>query len=113
MRPQQFHEPAPFRQIELPPAVLKSAALRLVTPPCNRIKFRFFCSGKQFARRVMAHRIAAKITGVAGYVPPKVMTNADFEKIVDTSDDWIRTRTGIQDRHVAARSTATSHMATE
>ena len=61
----------------------------------------------------MSHRIAAKITGVAGYVPPKVMTNADFEKIVETSDEWIRTRTGIRERHVAERGTATSHMATE
>ncbi len=41
----------------------------------------------------MSHRIAAKITGVAGYVPPKVMTNADLEKIVETNDEWIRTRT--------------------
>jgi len=61
----------------------------------------------------MSHRIAAKITGVAGYVPPKVMTNADLEKIVETSDEWIRTRTGIRERHVAAKGTATSHMATE
>jgi len=37
----------------------------------------------------MSHRIAAKITGVAGYVPPKVMTNADLEKIVATNDEWI------------------------
>jgi len=41
----------------------------------------------------MSHRIAAKITGVAGYVPPKVLTNADLEKLVDTNDEWIRTRT--------------------
>lgn len=61
----------------------------------------------------MSHRIAAKITGVAGYVPPKVMTNADFEKIVETSDEWIRTRTGIRERHVVEKGTATSHMAAE
>src|SRR3981081_1787759 len=61
----------------------------------------------------MSHRIAAKITGVAGYVPPKVMTNADLEKIVETNDEWIRTRTGIRERHVAENGTATSHMATE
>ena len=61
----------------------------------------------------MSHRIAAKITGVAGYVPPKVMTNADFEKILDTSDEWIRTRTGIRERHVAEKGVATSHMAVE
>ena len=61
----------------------------------------------------MSHPIAAKITGVAGYVPPKVMTNADFEKIVDTSDEWIRTRTGIRERHVVERGMASSHLATE
>ena len=61
----------------------------------------------------MPHRIAAKITGVAGYLPPKVMTNADFEKILDTSDEWIRTRTGIRERHIVEKGSATSHMATE
>src|SRR5436190_22899843 len=61
----------------------------------------------------MSHRLAAKITGVAGYVPPKVMTKADLEKIVATNDEWIRTRTGIRERHVAENGTATSHMATE
>jgi len=60
----------------------------------------------------MSHRIPAKITGVAGYLPPKVMTNADFEKIVDTNDRWIRERTGIRERHIAERGVATSHMAT-
>jgi 3-oxoacyl-[acyl-carrier-protein] synthase-3 len=61
----------------------------------------------------MPHRIAAKITGVAGYLPPKVMTNADFEKILDTSDEWIRTRTGIRERHIVGTGKATSDMATE
>jgi 3-oxoacyl-[acyl-carrier-protein] synthase III len=61
----------------------------------------------------MSHRIAAKITGVSGYVPPKVMTNADFEKIVETNDEWIRTRTGIRERHIAENGLASSHLATE
>src|ERR1700738_5261271 len=61
----------------------------------------------------MAHRIAAKITGVSGYVPPKVLTNADMEKFVATNDEWIRTRTGIRERHVVEKGTATSHLATE
>src|SRR5271156_2703932 len=61
----------------------------------------------------MSHRIAAKITGVAGYVPPKVLTNADLEKMVDTNDEWIRTRTGIRERHVVENGAATSDMATE
>jgi len=61
----------------------------------------------------MSQRIAAKITGVAGYVPPRVVTNADMEKIVDTTDDWIRTRTGIRERHFAAPGVASSHLGTE
>lgn len=61
----------------------------------------------------MSHRIAAKITGVAGYVPPRTMTNDDLAKIVETNDEWIRTRTGIRERHVVDKGMATSHMATE
>jgi 3-oxoacyl-[acyl-carrier-protein] synthase III len=61
----------------------------------------------------MSRRIAAKITGVAGYVPPKVLTNADLEKIVDTNDEWIRTRTGIRERHIVESGKATSDLATE
>ncbi|HMD38559.1 MAG TPA: beta-ketoacyl-ACP synthase III [Candidatus Acidoferrum sp.] len=61
----------------------------------------------------MSHRIAAKISGVAGYVPPKVLTNADLEKMVATNDEWIRSRTGILERHIADSATATSHLATE
>jgi 3-oxoacyl-[acyl-carrier-protein] synthase-3 len=61
----------------------------------------------------MGKRIAAKITGVAGYLPPRVMTNADLEKIVDTTDEWIRTRTGIRERRVVDKGMAASHMATE
>ena len=61
----------------------------------------------------MSHRIAAKISGVAGYVPPKVLTNADLEKMVATNDEWIRSRTGIRERHIAENGTASSHLATE
>ena len=61
----------------------------------------------------MSHRIAAKITGVAGFVPPRIQTNADLAQIVDTNDEWIRTRTGIRERHVADPGVASSHMATE
>ena len=42
----------------------------------------------------------ATITAVSHYVPDKVLTNADLEKIVDTTDEWIRTRTGISERRV-------------
>ena len=61
----------------------------------------------------MGRRIAAKITGVAGHLPPRVVTNADFEKTMDTTDEWIRTRTGIRERHVVDPGVAASHLATE
>lgn len=61
----------------------------------------------------MSHRIAAKITGVAGYVPTKVLSNADLEKIVATTDEWIRTRTGIRERRKVDAGVASSHLATE
>jgi 3-oxoacyl-[acyl-carrier-protein] synthase-3 len=60
----------------------------------------------------MSRRIAAKITGLACYVPPRVMDNDGLAKIVDTSDEWIRTRTGIRERHYVDPGMATSHLAT-
>jgi len=53
----------------------------------------------------------AAITAVGRYVPERVMTNADLEKLVDTSDEWIRTRTGIRERHIAEPGTPTSELA--
>jgi len=61
----------------------------------------------------MPHKIRAKITGVGCYAPPRVVTNVDLEKIVETNDEWIRTRTGIKERHYADPGVASSHMATE
>ena len=57
--------------------------------------------------------IRARITGTGSYVPEKVMTNFDFEKFMDTSDEWIRTRTGIRERHIAADDENTSDLATK
>jgi 3-oxoacyl-[acyl-carrier-protein] synthase-3 len=51
------------------------------------------------------------ITGVGSYVPAKVLTNADLEKMVDTSDEWITSRTGIKERRQAAKNEFTSDMA--
>jgi 3-oxoacyl-[acyl-carrier-protein] synthase-3 len=51
------------------------------------------------------------ITGVGMHVPAKVLTNFDLEKMVDTTDEWIRTRTGIRERRVAEPGTATSDLA--
>lgn len=45
--------------------------------------------------------IYSKITGCGGYLPPQVMTNSDLEKLINTSDQWIRERTGICQRHIA------------
>ena len=56
-------------------------------------------------------RTRARITSLGRYVPERVMTNADFEKIVDTTDEWIRSRTGIQERHVVEPGTPTSELA--
>ncbi len=59
-------------------------------------------------------KLRAGITGVAGYVPDTVMTNADLEKLVDTNDEWITSRTGIKQRHILKEEgKATSDMATE
>lgn len=55
----------------------------------------------------------AKITAVAHYVPEHVVTNFDLEKKLETSDEWIRTRTGIRERHVVAKGQATSDLAAE
>src|ERR1035438_4018533 len=51
------------------------------------------------------------ITGVGSYLPVKILTNAHLEKMVDTSDEWITTRTGIKTRRQAARDEYTSDMA--
>jgi 3-oxoacyl-[acyl-carrier-protein] synthase-3 len=55
--------------------------------------------------------IRAKIVGVGNYYPQKVLTNHDLEKMVDTSDEWITTRTGIKERRIAAENETTSDMA--
>ncbi|WP_347861186.1 beta-ketoacyl-ACP synthase III [Salimicrobium sp. PL1-032A] len=53
----------------------------------------------------------AGFLGIGHYTPEKVLTNKDMEKLVDTNDEWIRTRTGIEERRVAAEGEDTSHMA--
>ncbi|MDR7076623.1 3-oxoacyl-[acyl-carrier-protein] synthase-3 [Neobacillus niacini] len=52
----------------------------------------------------------AGIVGIGRYLPEKVVTNADLEKIMDTSDEWIRSRTGIEERRIADDNTNTSDM---
>ena len=55
--------------------------------------------------------IHSRITGTGSYLPERVMTNHDLEQIVDTSDSWIRERTGIEQRHIAADGQLTSDLA--
>lgn len=57
--------------------------------------------------------IRARITGTGSYIPEKVLTNFDIEKFLDTSDEWIRTRTGISERRIAADDENTSDLATK
>ena len=56
---------------------------------------------------------SCSIVGVGSYVPSKILTNHDLEKMVETSDEWITTRTGIKERRIAAENEYTSHMAAE
>jgi 3-oxoacyl-[acyl-carrier-protein] synthase-3 len=58
-------------------------------------------------------RARAKISSVGAYVPPRLLTNADLEKMVATNDQWIVERTGIRERHLADKGVATSDLAVE
>lgn len=55
----------------------------------------------------------ATITALGKYIPEQILSNKDLEKMVDTSDEWIRTRTGVVERHIADKSEATSDIATK
>ena len=55
--------------------------------------------------------LGVKISALGTYVPPRVLTNADLEKMVDTSDQWIIDRTGIRERHIVDKGVATSDLA--
>jgi 3-oxoacyl-[acyl-carrier-protein] synthase III len=57
--------------------------------------------------------VRAKISALGTYVPPRVLSNADLEKMVETSNDWILERTGIRERHLADKGVATSDLAVE
>lgn len=64
-------------------------------------------------RTSLPHLRTVSITGVGSHVPSRVLTNADLEKMVETSDEWITTRTGIRERRIAAAGEATSDLAVE
>ena len=59
------------------------------------------------------HSVRAKISAVGAYVPPRLLTNADLEKLVATNDAWITERTGIRERHVVEKGVGTSDLAVE
>jgi hypothetical protein len=61
-------------------------------------KFKIFVS--QINKEPMSQTLRAAITSVGGYVPETKLTNFDLEKMVDTNDEWIRTRTGISERRI-------------
>ena len=58
-------------------------------------------------------QVRAKISSVGTYVPPRLLTNADLEKMVETTDQWIVERTGIRERHLVDKGVATSDLAVE
>lgn len=59
----------------------------------------------------MNQKIYSRIIGTGGYLPEKILTNLDLESMVETSDQWIRERTGIQQRHIAADGQTTCDLA--
>ena len=58
----------------------------------------------------MKDGVRVKISALGTYVPPRVLTNFDLEKIVATSNEWILERTGIRERHIADKGVATSDL---
>jgi 3-oxoacyl-[acyl-carrier-protein] synthase-3 len=57
--------------------------------------------------------IYSRIAGTGRFLPERILTNADLEKMVDTTDEWIRTRTGVERRHIAAEDQTTSDLSVE
>jgi 3-oxoacyl-[acyl-carrier-protein] synthase-3 len=58
-------------------------------------------------------RVRAKISALGTYVPPRLLTNADLEKMVETTNEWIMARVGIRERHIVEKGVATSDLAVE
>jgi 3-oxoacyl-[acyl-carrier-protein] synthase-3 len=61
----------------------------------------------------LANIVRAKISALGTYTPPRLLTNADLEKMVETTDEWIMSRTGIRQRHIVDKGVATSDLAIE
>src|SRR5271157_391142 len=71
------------------------------------------CCCRLSRRTVLPKPIRAKIAALGTYVPPRVLTNKDLEKMVETTDQWILERTGIRERHLADKGVAASDLAVE
>jgi 3-oxoacyl-[acyl-carrier-protein] synthase-3 len=87
------------------PAAIDSVAEPLA-PPVTRDVAQPFKAASRPVRRV-------KIAGLSTYVPPKLLTNQDLERMVETTDEWILQRTGIKQRHIVEPGVATSDLARE
>ena len=79
---------------------------RIVQNECDSL---FICFGELYCQTTRR----AKITALGTYVPPRVLTNKDLEKMVDTTDQWILERTGIRERHLVDKGVAASDLAVE
>src|SRR5690242_3151257 len=66
-----------------------------------------------FRENSLSNLQRAKITALGTYVPPRVLSNKDLEKMVDTTDEWVMERTGIRERHLVEKGMATSDLAVE
>jgi len=88
-----------------------SFAYRIPIKPLtiSTLSFIFCFSGEN----ELPNLVRAKISALGTYVPPRLLTNADLEKMVDTNNEWIMERTGIKQRHIVDKGVATSHLATE
>jgi 3-oxoacyl-[acyl-carrier-protein] synthase III len=77
-------------------------------------KLALILANKIHTQGILVNRpIRAKISALAAYVPPRLLTNADLERMVDTSDEWILSRVGIRERHIAEPGVASSDLALE
>src|SRR3546814_4854679 len=109
--------PFPTRRSSDLPAAVRGKALRHAPrsgPACcssgTRRQGPRECSTKM-SEQASNQRIYSRIAGTGSYLPEKVLTNDDLAKIVDTSDEWITSRTGIRQRHVAAEGETTGDLA--
>jgi 3-oxoacyl-[acyl-carrier-protein] synthase-3 len=81
------------------------------TPPSTIISRVTKTGVDESQRHWPGHPVSAVVAGTGSHVPVRVLTNADLEKMVDTSDQWITERTGMKERHIAAEGEAASDIA--